>query len=87
LFPPFLDLTDRLVDGLRSQGAMVASERGEGISSGIVTFTFPGRDPVALGKRLGAAGICVTYRPGGIRVAPHGHTTVEDIEALLDALD
>jgi cysteine desulfurase/selenocysteine lyase len=81
-----LALTDRLVDGLLTRGAEIESERGPTISSGIVTFRLPGADPVELGRRLGRANIVTTYRASGIRVSPHGHNTVEDIDALLDAV-
>jgi selenocysteine lyase/cysteine desulfurase len=80
-------LTDRLVDGVRSRGYEVLGDRSRAeVRSGIVTFRRDDVDPVALGKRLGQAGICVTCRPNGIRVSPHGHNTSADIEALLDAL-
>ena len=81
-----LALGDRLVDGLRSRGARILSERGAGISSGIVTFTQPGTDPVAIGRALGKRGFVTTYRPSGIRVSPHGYNTVEEIDAFLGAL-
>jgi cysteine desulfurase/selenocysteine lyase len=79
-------LTDYLVERLRAAGAQVVSLRGPGISSGIVTFNVPGKDPVALGRRLGAEKIVTTYRANGIRVSPHGHNTRGDIDALVDAL-
>jgi cysteine desulfurase/selenocysteine lyase len=81
-----LALTDYLVDRLRAAGADIISERGPGVSSGIVTFNLPGQDPVALGRRLGAARIVTTYRPNGIRVSPHGYSTRADIDALVDSL-
>jgi cysteine desulfurase/selenocysteine lyase len=81
-----LALTDRLVEGLRSAEAEIVSERGEGVSSGIVTFNLPGQDPVALGKALQRQNIIVTARANGIRVAPHGYNTFEEIDSLLDAL-
>jgi cysteine desulfurase/selenocysteine lyase len=81
-----IDLTDHLVDGLRRIGAEIASERGDGISSGIVTFTLPGADPVEVGRRLSQQNIVTTYRANGIRVSPHGHNATADIEALLSAL-
>jgi selenocysteine lyase/cysteine desulfurase len=56
------------------------------VKSGIVTFHRDDVDPIALGKRLGAAGICVTYRRNGIRISPHGHNTTDDIDAMLGAL-
>jgi len=82
-----LALTDRLVAGLQARGAHVASLRGPGISSGIVTFQLPGREPIALGRELGARGIVTTFRANGIRVSPHGYNTEGDIDTLLAALD
>lgn len=81
-----LALTDRLCDGLSRAGATILSLRGEGISSGVVTFTVPGEDPVELGKRLQRAGIVTTYRANGIRVSPHGYNTFDEIDALLEAV-
>jgi selenocysteine lyase/cysteine desulfurase len=81
-----LALTDELVEGLRSRGCDLSTERGEGISSGIVTFLPSGRDPVELGRELGRAGFVTTFRATGIRVSPHGYNTHEEIGALLEAL-
>lgn len=81
-----LALTDRLAEGLRSAGAELATIRGRCESSGIVTFTLPGSDPVALGKALQRDGIVTTYRWNGIRVAPHGYNTTGEIDALLDGV-
>ncbi len=78
-----LGLTDALVDGLQTLGAQIASERGPGVSSGIVTFALPGVDPVELGRRLGQAGVVTTFRATGIRVSPHGYNTRGDIDAIL----
>lgn len=81
-------LTDRLADGLWARRWTVLGDRSnDAVKSGIVTFRRDDLDPIALGKRLGAAGICATYRVNGIRVAPHGHNTFDDIEAILDALE
>jgi selenocysteine lyase/cysteine desulfurase len=82
-----LALTDRLVEGVQARGYPVLGDRSRvDVSSGIVTFRREDVDPIALGKRLGKAGICVTYRANGIRVSPHGHNTTADIDALLEAL-
>jgi selenocysteine lyase/cysteine desulfurase len=78
-----LRLTDRLYEGLRKLGAEIASLRGPGISSGIVTFTMPGRDSIALGKALQREGVITTWRASGIRVAPHGYNSADDIDRLL----
>lgn len=81
-----LELTDRLAEGLTSAGAELKSIRGERESSGIVTFTLPGSDPVALGKALQNEGIVTTYRSSGIRVAPHGYNTPQEIDAIVEAV-
>jgi selenocysteine lyase/cysteine desulfurase len=81
-----LELTDRLVERLRQAGAQIAGVRSATESSGIVTFLFPDSDPVALGKHLQKEGFVTTYRPKGIRVAPHGYNTTEEIDAFADAI-
>jgi selenocysteine lyase/cysteine desulfurase len=78
-----LALTDRLTEGLLARGAAVHSLRARGTSSGIVTFTSPGRDPVEQGRALGREGFVTTYRPSGIRVSPHGYNTADEIDAFL----
>lgn len=78
-----LALTDRLVEGLRECGANVRSLRDPSIASGIVSFTMPGVDPVALGRSMQSEGVVTTWRASGIRVAPHGYNTPEEIDHLL----
>jgi selenocysteine lyase/cysteine desulfurase len=78
-----LALTDRLVAGLEERGVTVHSVRGSGTSSGIVTFTSPGIDPVEQGRELGRKGFVTTYRATGIRVSPHGYNTADEIDAFL----
>jgi cysteine desulfurase / selenocysteine lyase len=78
-----LELTDHLVEGLRAAGANVRSLRGPGVSSGIVTFSCPGIDPVVLGRALQSEGVITTWRASGIRVAPHGYNTHDEIDSLL----
>ena len=43
----------------------------------------PGWDSIALGKALEHEGIVTTYRSTGIRVSPHGYTTIEEIDVLI----
>jgi cysteine desulfurase/selenocysteine lyase len=81
-----LELTSRLVDGLKRANAAIASVRSAGESSGIVTFSFPDTDPVALGKHLQKESFVTTYRPTGIRVAPHGYNTADEIDAFVEAV-
>jgi selenocysteine lyase/cysteine desulfurase len=79
-----LELTDRLVDGLRSAGARVLSVRGPGRSSGIVLFDVEGRDSIALGKAIQREGIVTTWRTNGIRVSPHGYNSADEIDLLVE---
>ena len=81
-----LGLTDRLCEGLTRIGAQIQTLRGEGISSGIVTFTIPERDNVELGKAIQERGIVTTWRASGIRVSPHGYNSIEDIDRMIDVL-
>jgi cysteine desulfurase/selenocysteine lyase len=78
-----LDLTDHLVEGLLACGANVRTLRGPGVSSGIVTFTVPDVDAVALGRAIQSDGVITTWRATGIRVAPHGYNTHDEIDHLL----
>lgn len=83
-------LCDRLCAGLVAAGATVLSDRSPGSEpagrSGIVTFTVPGVDSQRLHERLDAAGVICSPRGGGIRVAPHGYSTTDDIDAVLDVV-
>jgi len=81
-----LALTDRLVEGLRQKDYALLSEREGAVRSGIVTFRPRTGDPLTLGKRLADAGIVTTNRALGIRVAPHGYTTSDEIDTLLSLL-
>ncbi len=80
-------LTDHLAEGATSRGWTVLGDRSRAdVKSGIVTLSRDDVDSIALGKQLGAAGICVTYRANGLRFSPHGYNTHEEIEAALDAM-
>jgi selenocysteine lyase/cysteine desulfurase len=81
-----LDLTDRLCEGLGALDAEFSTLRGTSCSSGIVTFSIPGIDSMALGRALENQRIVTTYRPGGIRVSPHGYNTAEEIDVIVDAV-
>jgi selenocysteine lyase/cysteine desulfurase len=81
-----LALTDRLCEGLAGLGAQLSTARGEGVSSGIVTFALPGLDSIELGRALERENIVTTYRTGGVRVSPHGYNTADEIDLLLERL-
>jgi len=82
-----LALTDRLCEGAAARGYTIDGDRPRAeVKSGIVRIRRDDVDPIALGKRLGAAGICVTYRASGIRVSPHGYNIADEIDALIAEL-
>lgn len=82
-----LELTDYLCDRLQAIGATLISPRQGDHRSGIVTFTPPGgKDPKEIRSRLMAAGVVVSCRGGGIRVAPHGYNNQDDVERLIAGL-
>jgi selenocysteine lyase/cysteine desulfurase len=78
-------LCQHLVDGLPTSATLL-SDRGPSARSGIVTFALDGTDPTAVAAELNAQGFVVRPRGGGIRVAPHGYSSVDEIDALLAAL-
>lgn len=80
-------LCDRLCDGLVDLGATVLSDRSPGGRSGIVTFRFEGGIRNGeLSNRLKAEGIHTAPRGGGVRLSPHGYTSDEECDRLLDAV-
>lgn len=83
-------LGDRLCAGLESAGATVLSDRRPASEpegrSGIVTFTVPGVDNGLLHERLESHGVICSPRGGGIRFAPHGATTDDDIDHAVEVL-
>lgn len=83
-----LMLTARVRDGARARGWRVLGEHtdDDATRSGIITVAKDGVDAVALGRELGRDGIVLTFRANGLRVAPHGYTTVDDIDAFLERL-
>jgi selenocysteine lyase/cysteine desulfurase len=83
-----LELTTRLVEGLRTQGMTVASpveSRNE--RSAIVAFTAGSPEANrAIQSRLAARNIVVSLRCGRCRVSPAFYNTEEEIDRLLEAL-
>jgi cysteine desulfurase/selenocysteine lyase len=81
-------LTDRLVAGLRDNGCRVASPRGEGEWSGIVSFS--AADPAthrAAWQRLRAEHRTeIALREGRLRCSPHFYNTDAQVDRLIDRL-
>jgi len=82
-----LTLTDRLCEGLRRIGWSVQSPREvEDERSGIVLCGREGADAQALRARLERERIVVSVRGGGLRIAPHGYNTPEEIDRIVEVL-
>lgn len=79
-------LCDRLVGGLAAiDGVHVLSDRSAEGRSAIVTFAVDGVPSDDVAERLNAANFVCAPRGGGIRIAPHGYNTAEEIDALVQA--
>jgi len=76
-------LGDRLATGLDDLGVHVLTDRSGAGNSGIVTFAVPGHDTGELWERLDQRGFICSPRVGGIRIAPHGYNTVDEIDELV----
>jgi cysteine desulfurase/selenocysteine lyase len=76
-------LLDHLVEGLLRVGAGVVTDLDPRGRSGHLTFVVPGHDPAVLAERLLAEHVVCSLRGGGIRVAPHGYNTADEIDALV----
>ncbi|MEY2403520.1 MAG: hypothetical protein QOD38_1071 [Acidimicrobiaceae bacterium] len=79
-------LCDRLVHGLAGiDGVHVLSDRSAEARSGIVSIAVDGVPVDEVAQRLNAADFVCAPRAGGVRIAPHGYNTVDEIDALVQA--
>lgn len=80
-------LTDLLVEGLRTKGWRLHSPRTATEWSGIVSFSSPKHDMDALCRHLrDEFKIVVGKRLGGLRASPHFYNSKDEIRQLVDAL-
>lgn len=79
-----LDLTDRLIEGVRGLGFKLQTPLDRECRSGIVNFLID--DPQGWVEGLAERGIIVSARANGLRVSPHFYNTKEEIDRLLDEL-
>jgi selenocysteine lyase/cysteine desulfurase len=82
-----LALTDRACQRLQTLGAEIHSSRTGEERSGIVLFSLPGQDSMALRRKLHAAGVALSCRAGKLRISPHAYGNEADIERLIGALE
>jgi cysteine desulfurase/selenocysteine lyase len=76
-------LLDHAAAGLTTAGASVLSTLDPAGRSANLTFSLPGHDPADLHAALRGAGFVCSPRGGGIRVAPHGYNTIDELDALV----
>jgi selenocysteine lyase/cysteine desulfurase len=86
-----LDITDRACRRLTDIGAQVISDRrpdhrGGEQRSGIVSFEWPGRDPLAVKRHALRQNVVFGCRAGRLRISPHAYNTEEDLDRLTEAL-
>lgn len=72
--------------GLADIGATILSDRSLDGRSAILTFTVPGVDPDELCAGLRERKVVSAPRGGGVRVAPHGYNTLDEMEQLVAAV-
>ena len=80
-----LDLTDQLIEGLRSKGYRLLTPTEESERSGIVVFESDYHSPAALCERLRQENVIGAER-GGVRLSPHFYNSEGEMEQVLDLL-
>lgn len=78
-------LVAALIDDLRERGYQLAANTAPEHRSGIVVALV--ENPNAVSHRLNEAGIVVTPRGAGVRIAPHFYNTLDEVLRVGEALD
>jgi selenocysteine lyase/cysteine desulfurase len=81
-----VEITDVLCEGLQECGCRIHSPRGAGVSSGIVLFEVPGKDPKWLRQRLMDDGVVTSFRGGHVRASLHCYNDENDIDRLVESI-
>jgi selenocysteine lyase/cysteine desulfurase len=81
-----LSITELACDRLAAAGATIFSCRDRDRASGIVSFSFPGRDPQELRRNAIAANVALGCRAGRLRISPHAYQNEVDVDRLIGAL-
>jgi selenocysteine lyase/cysteine desulfurase len=82
-----LAYTELACERLRRAGATILSIRDGVHDSGIVGFSWPHGDPLALRKACLEQGVVLSCRSGRLRISPHAYNDEEDLDRLIAALE
>ncbi|HZG65718.1 MAG TPA: aminotransferase class V-fold PLP-dependent enzyme [Herpetosiphonaceae bacterium] len=80
-------LTEHLAQRLLARGYQLSTPLLPVERSGILTFFHGQRSAHELWDRLRAARIVAAVREGGVRLSPHLYNTVDEMDAVVDALE
>jgi selenocysteine lyase/cysteine desulfurase len=80
-------LTEHLAQRLLARGYQLSTPLLPVERSGILTFFHGQRSAHELWDRLRAARIVAAVREGGVRLSPHLYNTVDEMDAVIDALE
>ncbi|MGI5819304.1 MAG: aminotransferase class V-fold PLP-dependent enzyme [Armatimonadota bacterium] len=81
-----IELTDRLIEGLRAAGCEIASPSGPGRRSGIVCFRHPRDGAEEVVARLARERIAAASRLGVVRLSPHFYNDEGEIDRAFEAV-
>lgn len=81
-----LTLTDHFCERVTDKGYTLFSSRRPGEKSGIVSFYKKGLESVQIAAQLQQRRFVLSVRDGRLRLSPHFYNTIEEIDALLEAL-
>lgn len=82
-----IQLTTRLVEGVRNKGYRVFSSRAQNEASGIVSFHSDVHAPEGIQSHLqNEHRIVIAVRGGRLRASPHVYNTEKEIDQLVEAL-
>lgn len=77
------DLRERIVEGLDGLGIDVSAVPRGDDAGPIATVPIPDVSPEDAVARLAAEGVVASARGGGVRLAPHGWNTHDDVDVIL----
>ena len=80
-------LTEHLAQRMLQHGYQVLTPLMPEARSGILAVSHPQHGAHELWERLRTAGIVATVREGGIRLSPHVYNTIDEMDAVIEALE